>query len=91
MSTQVARPARMEHPNPNPLDYTTLSEEEILADVREFTARLTELDGSSGPVDQTRRQVYVILLQHRQQLLAALRDGNPDNWPEYPPVPEPAG
>lgn len=71
--------------NQKPVDYASLSEEQILADIRHFQDRLDNLAAVQNTYDQARRQVYSILLQHRKQLLAAYRAGHPEQWPEFGP------
>ena len=59
----------------------------VLADIDYFESRIrTLLDGpgeGSSARDTATLQVYRLLLRQRHQLLAALRDGVPDRWPEY--------
>ena len=63
----------------------------VLADIAYFESRIhTLLDGSgedpgasSSARDSATLQVYRLLLRQRHQLLAALRDGVPEKWPEY--------
>ena len=60
-------------------------EQSVLEDIAWFEARIRQL-GDEG-VEEVRGsaalQVCRLLLRQRRQLLAALRDGNPEKWPEY--------
>lgn len=58
----------------------------VEADIRYFEHRLAELAGCNNPRDLAQQQVYRLMLRQRRQLLAALRDGRPDAWPEYAPA-----
>lgn len=63
----------------------------VLADIEYFESRIRALlDGpdespgiSNSARDSATLQVYRLLLRQRHQLLAALRDGVPEKWPEY--------
>lgn len=58
----------------------------VLADIVYFESRIRALLNNPGEVsarDTATLQVYRLLLRQRHQLLAALRDGVPDRWPEY--------
>lgn len=55
----------------------------ILADIEYFESRVGTLAGSDLARDRASLQVYRLLLRQRRQLLAAVRDGVPDRWPEY--------
>lgn len=67
----------------NPTDYTKVTENEVLEDIRYFENRLDEIRGAESVYQRARRNVYRILLRHRRQLLAAIRDGRPEAWTEY--------
>lgn len=55
----------------------------VLADIAYFESRVTTLSGSDLARDRASLQVYRLLLRQRRQLLAAIRDGVPERWPEY--------
>lgn len=55
----------------------------VLADIDYFESRIRELSESSSARDTASVQVYRLLLRQRRQLLAAIRDGVPERWPEY--------
>jgi hypothetical protein len=70
------------HRNPGNLD--RISEMDILSDIDYFRARLAELPVNADRYARARRHVYITLLQQRRRLLAALRAGRPEDWPEFP-------
>ena len=57
----------------------------VLADIAYFESRINLLksEENGAPRDTATLQVYRLLLRQRRQLLAAIRDGMPGNWPEY--------
>jgi len=59
----------------------------VLADIDYFESRIRLLlegpEEGKGARDAATLQVYRLLLRQRRQLLAALRDGVPEKWPEY--------
>lgn len=55
----------------------------VLADIEYFESRVQSLAGSDLVRDRASLQVYRLLLRQRRQLLAAIRDGVPERWPEY--------
>lgn len=67
----------------------------VLADIEYFESRIRALlegsdkgasavdGGCNSARDAATLQVYRLLLRQRHQLLAALRDGVPEKWPEY--------
>jgi len=61
-------------------NYARMSEGELLAEIEHFKQRLSQLDLPRNRLEAARRDVYSILLEHRRQLLAALRDGRPGEW-----------
>lgn len=80
-ATQEARMTETMHRNPT--DYTKVTENEVLSDIRYFEDRLDEIRHAESVYQRARRNVYRILLRHRRQLLAAIRDGRPEAWTEY--------
>lgn len=68
-------------------DYERLTESQVRADIRYFQERLAQLDRAEDRLSRARRTMYEVLFRQRRQLLAALRDGRPEFWPEYDPVP----
>lgn len=80
MDSQLLR--RRTHRNPVELD--RLSEMEILSDIDYFQGQLDNLPVDADRYTRARRQVYVTLLQQRHRLLAAVRAGRPEDWPEFP-------
>lgn len=61
-------------------DYSRMSEGEILAEIEHYRHRLAQFEPPRDKFDAARREVYAILLEHRRQLLAALRAGRPGDW-----------
>lgn len=55
----------------------------VLEDIRYFEGRLAALREPRSARDLAAAQVYRLLLRQRRQLLAAIRDGVPERWPEY--------
>lgn len=70
-----------------PRDYSTISEQEVLNDIRRFREQLAMLARTDHRHAQAhaeaRRQVYRTLLRQRRQLLAAIRAGQPRDWPVF--------
>lgn len=60
-----------------------VNEANILADIRYFEERVSAATAAQDGHSKAMRRVYVSLLAHRRQMLAALRDGRPDAWYEY--------
>lgn len=62
-------------------------ESTVLADIEYFENRIRTLleaaDAGNHARETATLQVYRLLLRQRHQLLAALRDGVPEKWPEY--------
>lgn len=58
-------------------------EAEVLADIRHFEQRIAALEETRDARAVASLQVYRLLLRQRRQLLAAVRDGAPERWPEY--------
>lgn len=67
-------------------DSLPLSEQEVLADIRHFEEELSRMTEASDSHALAMRAVYRNLLDHRRKLLAAWRDGHPDEWYRYPPA-----
>ncbi|HEX7030138.1 MAG TPA: hypothetical protein VF254_06045 [Gammaproteobacteria bacterium] len=55
----------------------------VLADIRYYEARIAEHGDACSPRQNASLQVCRLLLRQRRQLLAAIRDGAPERWPEY--------
>jgi hypothetical protein len=55
----------------------------VVEDIRYFESRLEALGEPVSARDSAAIQVYRLLLRQRRQLLAAIRDGVPEKWPEY--------
>lgn len=68
----------------NPASFERISEVDILSDIDYFRARLAELPVNADRYTRARRHVYITLLQQRRRLLAALRAGRPEDWPDFP-------
>lgn len=68
----------------NPVNLDRMSEVDILSDIDYFREQLAELPVNADRYTRARRQVYMTLLQHRRRLLAAMRAGRPEDWPEFP-------
>lgn len=58
-------------------------EASVLADIDYFERRIRMLEESDSARGLATVQVYRLLLRQRRQLLAAIRDGVPERWPEY--------
>ncbi len=67
-------------------DSVLLSEQEVLTDIRHFEEQLSRLTEASDSHALAMRAVYRNLLNHRRKLLAAWRDGHPEEWYLYPPA-----
>ncbi|HEX7046261.1 MAG TPA: hypothetical protein VF275_01640 [Gammaproteobacteria bacterium] len=55
----------------------------VLADIRYYEARIAALAEANDVREIASMQVCRLLLKQRRQLLAAIRDGVPERWPEY--------
>lgn len=55
----------------------------VLADIAYFEARIAALADCGRARNAASVQVFRLLLRQRRQLLAAIRDGVPERWPEY--------
>lgn len=60
------------------------SETDLLRDISYYEAKATDLERSSLPGRHAMVTVYRYSAQQRRKMLAALRDGRPDAWREYP-------
>lgn len=65
---------------PTKRDYAQMTESEILAEIEHYKHRLAQFEPPRDKFEAARREVYAILLEHRRQLLAALRAGRPGDW-----------
>lgn len=73
----------MAHGNDKRHDGEPADEATVLADIRYFEERLAMLGEASSERELASVQIYRLLLRQRRQLLAAIRDGAPERWPEY--------
>lgn len=68
----------------NPVNLDRISELDILSDIEYFREQLAELPVDADRYTRARRHVYITLLQQRRRLLAAVRAGRPEDWPDFP-------
>jgi hypothetical protein len=71
-------------PHRNPVEYSDVTEVEVLSDIQYFQQQLARLPVNGDSYTRARRHVYQTLLQQRRQLLAATRAGRPMDWPDFP-------
>ncbi|MDX1442225.1 MAG: hypothetical protein R3270_00465 [Gammaproteobacteria bacterium] len=60
------------------------TEDDVLEDIQYFERQLQGLDSIGDRRSLAASQVYRLLLRQRRQYLNALRDGQPERWPDYP-------
>jgi len=60
------------------------TETDLLRDISYYEGKATDLERSSLPERHGMVTVYRYSAQQRRKMLAALRDGRPDAWREYP-------
>lgn len=63
------------------------TEDDVIDDIRYFERQLAGLKQQTDRRALAAAQVYQLLLRQRRQYLNALRDGKPENWPDYPSSP----
>ena len=60
------------------------TEAQLLREIRYYTRLATQMHLSQDSTDRWRESLYRAHASHRKKLLAALRDGRPEAWFEYP-------
>ncbi len=64
--------------------FSALTTERLLRSIAHYERKAAELDNPTGPRETTLRRTYETLVDDRRRLLAALEDGHPELWTDYP-------
>ena len=64
--------------------FSALTSERLLRSIAHYERKAAELDNLTGPRETTLRRTYQTLVDDRRRLLAALEDGHPELWTDYP-------
>ncbi len=63
---------------------TEVSEEKLTRDIAYYEQQLMTIGAPANAHERGLRNNYSTLLRYGRKLLAALRDGRPDRWMDYP-------
>ena len=64
--------------------FDALTPEHLLREIAYYRRKAEELAHMEDPREQGMRHVYQTLASDRVKLLAALKDGHPEAWTDYP-------
>lgn len=64
--------------------FAALTPERLLRDIAYYEGKAQAIDAAAGPEEQGMRAVYRAIASDRHRLLAALEDGHPEAWTDYP-------
>ena len=69
---------------PSLVSFSALTSERLRRDIAHYERKAAELGRRKSPRETTLRKMYETLAGDRQRLLAALKDGHPEFWTDYP-------
>jgi len=64
--------------------FDALTQEHLVREIAYYRRKAEELTHMADPREKGMRHVYQTLASDRLRLLAALKDGHPEAWTDYP-------